>query len=199
MTSEARMSANFLTSAPNLKSCPPPDELEIAFAGRSNSGKSSVLNRITGNRRTAKVSKTPGRTQLLNFFEVPGGGRLVDLPGYGYAKAGKVQQGNWQAAVNEYLSKRDSLAGLVLVMDIRHPNQAYDEEILSWSAQSELPTRVLLNKADKLSYSKQQQALEKLKHQYDGHPTLSIQGFSASKGTGTVELIETLEAWLVVN
>ncbi|MEQ8692757.1 MAG: ribosome biogenesis GTP-binding protein YihA/YsxC [Pseudomonadales bacterium] len=196
MTVEARVHATFLTSAPDLARCPPNGEPEIAFAGRSNAGKSSVLNRITGNRRTAKVSKTPGRTQLLNFFDVQGGGRFVDLPGYGYAKAGKSQQAAWQASVNEYLSLRESLVGLVLVMDIRHPNQDYDKELLQWSQASELATHVLLNKADKLSYSKQVQAANKLKRQYADHGTLSVQCFSASKGTGVEELIGVLEGWL---
>ena len=191
-----RLDATFVTSAPNLKRCPAPDRPEIAFAGRSNAGKSSVLNQLTGNKRTAKVSKTPGRTQLLNFFDVRTGGRLVDLPGYGYAKAGKAAQQTWQKAVNEYLSHRDVLVGLVLVMDIRHPNQAFDEEILSWSAESELWTHVLLNKADKLSRSKQQAAERALKKTYADHPTLSIQSFSALKGLGTPKLIETLSPWL---
>ena len=102
-----RLEATFLTSAPDLKRCPPNGGAEVAFAGRSNAGKSSVLNQLTGNRRTAKVSKTPGRTQLMNFFDVRTGGRMVDLPGYGYAKAGKEAQKNWQSAVNHYLSYRD--------------------------------------------------------------------------------------------
>ena len=125
-----RLEATFLTSAPDLKRCPPNGGAEVAFAGRSNAGKSSVLNQLTGNRRTAKVSKTPGRTQLMNFFDVRTGGRMVDLPGYGYAKAGKEAQKNWQSAVNHYLSYRDALVGIVLVMDIRHPNQAFDKQML---------------------------------------------------------------------
>ena len=196
MTTELRLQADFELSAPDLRRAPPEGMPEVAFAGRSNAGKSSVLNRITGNRRTAKVSKTPGRTQMLNFFTVPGGGRLVDLPGYGYAKAGKAQQSSWQAAVNDYLSNRDSLVGLVLVMDIRHPNQAYDQELLAWSAASELPTHVLLNKADKLKSGRQKQALMSLKKIYKDHPTLTCQCFSATRGSGTPELINQLTDWL---
>ena len=191
-----RLQASFLTSAPNLRRAPRDDILEVAFAGRSNAGKSSVLNQITGNKRMAKVSKTPGRTQLLNFFDLQGGGRLVDLPGYGYAKAGKNAQAQWQQAVNNYLSHRQNLVGLVLVTDIRHPGQTYDEELLEWSGASELPIRVLLNKADKLSFSAQQKALQAFKKSHKGHPTLSVQCFSALKGTGKVELIETLVEWL---
>lgn len=191
-----RLHAQFLDSAPNLRRCPPEGTPEVAFAGRSNAGKSSVLNCITGNKRMAKVSKTPGRTQLLNFFDIQTGGRVVDLPGYGYAKAGKAAQSAWQAAVNEYLSNRESLSGLVLVMDIRHPDQTFDQELLSWAAASELPTRVLLNKADKLSYSKQQAALAKMRKSYKQHASISLQTFSALKGTGKSELIGTLLEWL---
>ena len=155
-----RLEATFLTSAPDLKRCPPNGGAEVAFAGRSNAGKSSVLNQLTGNRRTAKVSKTPGRTQLMNFFDVRTGGRVVDLPGYGYAKAGKEAQKNWQSAVNHYLSYRDALVGIVLVMDIRHPNQAFDQQMLGWASASELRIHVLLNKADKLGNGAQKQEKE---------------------------------------
>ena len=161
-----RLEATFLTSAPDLKRCPPNGGAEVAFAGRSNAGKSSVLNRLTGNRRTAKVSKTPGRTQLMNFFDVRTGGRVVDLPGYGYAKAGKEAQKNWQSAVNHYLSYRDALVGIVLVMDIRHPNQAFDQQMLDWASASDLPIHVLLNKADKLSNGAQKQELHKMRNLY---------------------------------
>lgn len=191
-----RLEATFLTSSPDLKRCPPMDGAEVAFAGRSNAGKSSVLNQLTGNRRTAKVSKTPGRTQLLNFFDVRTGGRLVDLPGYGYAKAGKEAQKAWQSAVNQYLSYRDALAGIILVMDIRHPNQAFDQEMLSWAEASELPIHVLLNKADKLSFGAQKQAVTKIQNLYKTHPTASFQSFSAVRGQGKPELIGTLLQWL---
>jgi GTP-binding protein len=191
-----RLEATFLTSSPDLKRCPPIDGAEVAFAGRSNAGKSSVLNQLTGNRRTAKVSKTPGRTQLLNFFDVRTGGRLVDLPGYGYAKAGKEAQKNWQNAVNRYLSYRDALSGIVLVMDIRHPNQTFDQEMLNWAEASELPIHVLLNKADKLSFGAQKQAVNKIQKLYKTHPTASFQGFSATGGQGKPELIGKLLDWL---
>ncbi len=191
-----RLDVTFLTSAPDLKRCPKDKRPEVAFAGRSNAGKSSVLNQITGNKRTAKVSKTPGRTQLLNFFELKDGCRLVDLPGYGYAKAGKSAQATWQKAVNHYLSFRDNIVGLVLVTDIRHPAQPYDEELINWSAESELPIHVLLNKADKLSFSAQQKALASFRKAHPDHPNLSVQCFSALKGTGRVELIEQVHHWL---
>jgi GTP-binding protein len=191
-----RLDATFLDSAPDLKRCPKDSELEVAFAGRSNAGKSSVLNQITGNKRMAKVSKTPGRTRLINFFTLQRGGRLVDLPGYGYAKASKTAQSTWQHSVNNYLSNRDNLVGLVLVTDIRHPGQPYDEELLRWSADSELPICVLLNKADKLSFSAQQKALQAFKHAHADHPQLTLLCFSASKGTGKADLIEQITNWL---
>ena len=191
-----RLEATFLTSAPDLRRCPPADAPEVAFAGRSNAGKSSVLNQLSGNRRTAKVSKTPGRTQLLNFFDVRQGGRLVDLPGYGYAKATVNAQQQWQKAVNHYLSYRDSLVGLVLVMDIRHPNQPFDEDMLNWAKESELPIHILLNKADKLGRNAQQQALSHMRRLYTDHPTASMQCFSATKGTGKAQLLALLLEWL---
>ena len=191
-----RLQATFLLSAPSLKQAPRDTLPEIAFAGRSNAGKSSVLNCITGNRRTAKVSKTPGRTQLLNFFSIhlPGdteqiAGRIVDLPGYGYAKAGKQAQAQWQQAVNDYLSRRDNLVGVVLVMDIRHPNQAFDQELIGWAQASELPLRVLLNKADKLGRGAAQKVLQQLQSTYKGSPSFTAQTFSATKNTGRETLI----------
>ncbi|MEM7078849.1 MAG: ribosome biogenesis GTP-binding protein YihA/YsxC [Pseudomonadota bacterium] len=192
----ARLVAEFLRSAPNLRGCPVDDRPEVAFAGRSNAGKSSVLNRITGNKHLAKVSKTPGRTQLLNLFDVQAGGRLVDLPGYGYAKAGKQAQREWQKSVNDYLSRRDNLAGVILVMDIRHPNQSFDTELIEWAQASEMPIRALLNKADKLSFSKRKQALGAFRKHYAGHEMLSTQVFSAANGEGLDELFAQLSTWL---
>lgn len=199
MADADRIHAEFLLSAPSLKQCPEGDRPEMAFAGRSNAGKSSVLNQITGNRRMAKVSKTPGRTQLLNFFDVQTGGRLVDLPGYGYAKATKSAQSQWQQAVNNYLSKRDPLAGVVLVTDIRHPGQQFDEDIIAWARASELPIRVLLNKADKLSKNKQMQAMAAFRKQHRDHATMTAQLFSALKGTGTDELVAYIKEILEAN
>ena len=193
-----RIDVEFLTSAPNLKLCPIDDEREIAVAGRSNAGKSSVLNRLTGNRHTAKVSKTPGRTQLLNFFSVRTGGRLVDLPGYGYAKADRTAQARWQSAVNEYLEGRPNLAGLVIVMDIRHPLQALDLELIRWATTAELPLLILLNKADKLSFGAQQQTLQRVRAalQGKGRATTLVTTFSALRGLNVNEVIGILTAWL---
>ena len=195
-----RLAVEFVKSAPDLKAAPPADLPEIAFAGRSNAGKSSVLNRLTGNRRTAKVSRTPGRTQLLNFFSVvfQGAdiGRVVDLPGYGFAKANRASQANWQAAVNDYLSKRDSLVATVLVMDIRHPLQPFDLELIEWAAASSLPLRILLNKADKLKRGAQQKTLFSVRKSVSEHPLISVQTFSALRGEGQPELLASLWQWL---
>ena len=192
-----RLAANFLKSAAKLTQCPPETGPEIAFAGRSNAGKSSVLNRLTGNRRTAKVSKQPGRTQLLNFFDVPGtSGRLVDLPGYGYAQAGKSAQAAWQQTVNDYLNNRDALAGVVLVMDIRHPLQPFDVELIEWADPSELPLHILLNKADKLKRGAQGKVLQQVRNAIAGAELTSVQVFSAASGQGLPELVSQLEAWL---
>jgi GTP-binding protein len=201
-TDEQRLDVTFLTSSPDLARCPPPDRPEVAFAGRSNAGKSSVLNRLTGNRQTAKVSKTPGRTQLLNFFEVQrigrraAHGRLVDLPGYGFARAGREAQARWQAAVNRFLSERTSLRAVVLVMDIRHPLQPYDVELINWAAASELPLLVLLNKADKLKYGAQQAALAKVRRHLAGMPLARAATFSALRGQNVGEVLTQLGEWL---
>jgi GTP-binding protein len=191
-----RIDVQFLTSAAMLSQCPAETGPEVAFAGRSNAGKSSVLNRLSGSRRTAKVSKTPGRTRLLNFFEVTGGGRLVDLPGYGYAKAQKTAQASWQQAVNAYLSHRDTLAGVVLIMDIRHPLQPFDTELLDWAQPSEMPLKILLNKADKLKRGAQNSTLKAVQKAVAEYPLTQVQAFSATTGQGVEDLLATLHRWL---
>ena len=135
-------------------------------------------------------------TRLLNLFDLNRGGRLVDLPGYGYAKAGKSAQASWQQSVNDYLSRRDNLVGVVLVTDIRHPAQPYDQELIDWSEASELTLHVLLNKADKLSFSAQQKALKQFRSRYAKNRYLSVQTFSALKGTGKEQLISQLCSWM---
>lgn len=196
MADAPRLNVEFLKSAAKLAQCPPANGAEIAFAGRSNAGKSSVLNRLTGSRRTAKVSKSPGRTQLLNFFDVAGGGRLVDLPGYGYAKAEKSAQKAWQHTVNDFLSNRQELAGVVLVMDIRHPLQPFDVELIEWAEPSDMPLRILLNKADKLGRGAQGKVLAQVRKATASAALTSVQVFSATTGQGVEALVETLEDWL---
>jgi len=193
---EQRLEISFVTSATGDGDLPEPEGVEVAIAGRSNAGKSSFLNRLAGHRQLARVSKTPGRTQLLNFFEVRGGGRLVDLPGYGYAKATKSAQAKWQRSVNSYLSFRDALAGVVLVMDIRRPFQPFDEELLNWSAESELPLHILLNKADKLKAGARSSALLQVRKHLQDAPNISVQNYSALTGLGQLEAISTIQTIL---
>jgi len=193
---QERLLLEFVCSAPDLARCPAPAGPEVAIAGRSNAGKSSVLNRLTGNRHMAKVSKTPGRTQLLNFFRSRGGGYLVDLPGYGYARATREAQSSWQQAVNEYLNERLALSALVLVQDIRHPDQPFDQELAAWAADSELPLLILANKADKLKQSARQQALKRLRTRHEAVPTTRVELFSAQTGLGLRPVLAILQGWL---
>ena len=190
-----RIVAHFLTSAPTLKECPPPVVPEVAIAGRSNSGKSSVLNQLTRNRQLARTSKTPGRTQLLNFFETNEGGRLVDLPGYGYARVAKSQKRIWEDNVEEYLARRENLVAIVLVMDIRHLFEPFDVMMIDWARHTQLPMHVLLNKADKLRHGAATSALRAAKQRL-ASPQFSFQLFSALTGVGRDEAIEKLSAWL---
>jgi GTP-binding protein len=190
-----RIVAHFLTSAPTLNECPPPIVPEVAIAGRSNSGKSSVLNQLTRNRSLARTSKTPGRTQLLNFFDTSLGGRLVDLPGYGYARVAKSQKRLWEDHVEEYLARRESLVAVVLVMDVRHLFEPFDVMMIEWIRHTQLSMHVLLNKADKLRHGAATSALRAAKQRL-ASPQFSLQLFSALTGVGRDEAIDKLGAWL---
>jgi GTP-binding protein len=191
-----RIESEFLLSALRLGDCPPGDVPEVVIAGRSNAGKSSVLNQLTGNRQLARTSKTPGRTQMLNFFSTRPGGRLVDLPGYGYAKAGKQQQQHWQRHVEDFLAAREALSGMVLVMDVRHPLQAFDRRLIEWAHQSGLRMHLLLNKADKLGHGARQNTLRDVQRELTHYPLCSVQLFSAASGLGREQAIELLLDWL---
>ncbi len=190
-----RIVAHFLTSAPTLNECPPPVVPEVAIAGRSNSGKSSVLNQLTRNRGLARTSKTPGRTQLLNFFDTSLGGRLVDLPGYGYARVAKSQKHLWEDHVERYLSRRESLVAVVLVMDVRHLFEPFDVMMIEWIRHTQLSMHVLLNKADKLRHGASTSALRAAKQRLSS-PQFSLQLFSALTGVGRDEAIDKIGAWL---
>lgn len=155
--------ARFLLSAARNGQLPRDGIAEIAFAGRSNAGKSSALNRLCGRRGLARVSKTPGRTQLLNLFVLPCGARLVDLPGYGFARAPEAVRRQWGALVGEYLETRTNLYGVVLLMDARHPLTALDVQMLDWAQAQGRPVHILLTKADKLGRGTAAQALAKLR------------------------------------
>ncbi len=189
--------AHFLKSAAKLSQCPPDNGREVAFAGRSNAGKSSALNALTGSSKLARTSKTPGRTQLINYFTVEEGIHLVDLPGYGYAKVPEAMKNEWQRHLNHYLTHRESLVGLVLLMDIRHPMKAFDQMILQWSIDSQLPLHVLLTKSDKLKQGAARQVLNKYRNEFRDFPLLTIQLFSALRKTGVDELGSQLDDWLL--
>lgn len=187
--------AVFLLGAHTLSQCPLDRGAEVAFAGRSNVGKSSVLNAITGIHRLARTSKTPGRTQQLNFFTVGEAQRLVDLPGYGYAKVPEKIKLHWASVMQAYFETRKSLTGLILIMDIRHPEKPYDEQMLSWCLKAGLPVHVLLNKADKLSRGAGIKALQALETRYQNYK-LSAQLFSAQNGSGVGAARARLDEWL---
>lgn len=190
--------AHFLTSAPTLRECPADEGAEVAFAGRSNAGKSSAINALTGNHKLARTSKTPGRTQLLNFFSLDETHRLVDLPGYGFAKVPLAVKEAWQRHLEAYLSQRASLRGLVLLMDIRHPLQPFDTLLLEWAARSAMPVHVLLTKADKLAFGARKTILMQVRQALAAKkiPEVSMQLFSALNNQGLEELQQQLDRWL---
>ena len=182
----------FCTSANGPEGFPEPTGPEIAFAGRSNAGKSSAINRITGVNGIARTSKTPGRTQLINFFDVEHGRRLVDLPGYGFAKVPDKVQAHWRKLMESYLGEREALAGIILIMDVRHPLKPFDIQMLDWAEFSGIPVHALLTKADKLTRNHANQALAKVRKEAPG---LSMQLFSATNGQGVDQARAQLDAW----
>lgn len=188
----------FLTSAPTFKLCPPDVGLEVAFAGRSNAGKSSAINTITCQRQLARSSKTPGRTQMINFFAIGNEDRrLVDLPGYGYAAVPEAMKIKWQKELETYLVERKSLVGLVLLTDIRHPLKYFDEQMLHWAKDGDLPVHILLTKADKLKFGAAKTALLNTERQLKKLDLpFSIQLFSSLNKDGVDVLNATMGDWL---
>lgn len=188
--------ARFLMSAAELSQLPPDQGAEIAFAGRSNSGKSSALNAIAGQKSLARTSKTPGRTQLINLFSITENMALVDLPGYGYAKVPRNIRAHWNRTLPQYLSTRKALRGLILIMDIRHPLRDFDLQMLDWSRHAGLAVHILLTKADKLSRGAAGSALlgvrKRLRSEY---PEATVQIFSALSGLGVPEAHQVLDRW----
>ena len=187
---------HFLTSAPNICSIPEDTGIEIAFAGRSNAGKSTALNALTNQKNLARTSKTPGRTQLINLFEVEPQCKLVDLPGYGYAAVPEQMKLQWQQALGEYLQKRECLAGIVILMDIRHPLKDLDQQMIEWAVASEKPVLLLLTKADKLSQSERSKQVKMVREAilpFQGD--IQVEAFSALKRTGIDCLAAKLDAW----
>lgn len=183
----------FLTSAATTQQFPPDEGIEVAFIGRSNAGKSSALNAIIGLKNLARTSKTPGRTQLLNFFVIDDKRRLVDLPGYGYAKVPDAIKQRWQKTIEHYLSHRKCLRGLFLVTDIRHPLNTFDQQIIAWTTQIQLPTYILLTKADKLSSMHQKTAFQQVTKTLSTYPFApKTQLFSAKSGLGNAQAQDQL-------
>jgi GTP-binding protein len=187
----------FQLGTPNTRQAPPDIGLEVAFAGRSNSGKSSALNVITNQKTLARTGKTPGRTQHINFFSVDDRRRLVDLPGYGYAKVPREVKARWQRAIAHYLETRRSLRGVILLMDIRHPLKDFDRQVLAWCHAAGLPLHVLLTKADKLKRGPARAALLEVRREIaELHPLATVQLFSALTPAGADEARAILDHWL---
>jgi GTP-binding protein len=191
-------SAHFIKSAEKLSQCPLDQGLEVAFAGRSNAGKSTALNTLTDQKKLARTSKTPGRTQLINCFGLNAPDRrLIDLPGYGFAKVPIEMILYWQSHMQDYLMYRHSLVGFVLVMDIRHPLKEFDELMLDWALSNKMPVHVLLTKADKLKRGPAKSTLLMVqKNLADRGVIGTVQMFSGLSGEGIDELRLQLGEWL---
>ena len=186
--------AVFTAAAHTLRQLPADHGREVAFAGRSNAGKSSALNALCNQNALARTSKTPGRTQQLVFFEVAPGKNLVDLPGYGYAKVPLELREHWQEFINAYFQRREALAGLVVVMDIRHPLREYDQQMLAYAGNRGLPAHCLLTKADKLGRGQQTQTLAAVRRELPERVTAQV--FSAESRLGVDEARAVVCAWL---
>ncbi len=180
--------ATYVASAHDLEQLPLDLGVEVAFVGRSNSGKSSAINTLANHKRLAFVSKTPGRTQLINFFTITQGRTLVDLPGYGYAKVPPAVKAHWTELLAAYVSTRKALKGLVIIMDSRHPMRDLDTELLNWYRPTNKPMHVLLTKSDKLTRNEQAKTLREVKQQLiEGQYNATVQLFSSLKRTGVPE------------
>ena len=187
---------HFVTSAPDIRHLPNDGGIEIAFAGRSNAGKSSALNALTQQRQLARTSKTPGRTQLINLFRVEDNLHLVDLPGYGYAEVPEEMKRKWQRALGEYLQKRNCIKGLVVLMDIRHPLKELDQQMVQWAVDVELPVLILLTKADKLASGARKAQLNMVREAilpFQGD--IQVEIFSSLKKIGIDKLRLKLDEW----
>ena len=194
--SELYRSAHYTVSATQLSQLPPDSGFEVAFAGRSNAGKSSAINTITGIKALARISKTPGRTQMINFFHLDDERAMVDLPGYGYAKVPEKMKLKWQATLSKYLETRQSLRGLMLMIDIRHPLKNFDLQMLDWAKQAELPIHILLTKSDKLGRGAGGNALQQVRKELkDAGLEASVQLFSSLNHQGRDEAIQVLDNW----
>lgn len=188
--------AKFINSAPRLQDAPPDQGMEVAFAGRSNAGKSSAINALVRQNALARVSKTPGRTQLLNFFALDDQRKLVDLPGFGYAKVREAMKADWQKMMQCYLTERKALCGIVLVMDIRHPLTEFDWQMVDWCEHAGLPLHILLTKSDKLKFGAAKNTLLQVQRDLSRVSIeVTIQLFSALNKTGIDDIHEMLDIW----
>lgn len=187
--------AAFMLSAARLAQCPTDHGAEVAFAGRSNAGKSSAINTICAQTKLARTSKTPGRTQQINFFALDEQRRLVDLPGYGFARIPEELRRAWGRLVEGYLRERQSLAGIVLLMDVRHPLKEQDRQLIRWAAALAIPLHVLLTKSDKLARGAAKSALLAVSRELATVPATTVQLFSALDGSGIDEARARLDAW----
>ncbi|MDD3352732.1 ribosome biogenesis GTP-binding protein YihA/YsxC [Zoogloea sp.] len=189
--------ARFEISIAKTSGLPTPIGAEIAFAGRSNAGKSSAINTLANHTRLAYVSKTPGRTQLINFFRLQNGAVLVDLPGYGYADVPEPVRRQWQGLLEDYLTRRPNLVGLVLIMDSRHPLKDLDRQMIGWFAPSGRPIHVLLTKSDKLTRREATATLAAVHKELTQYgPQVTVQLFSSLKKIGTEEVERVVGSWL---
>jgi len=187
--------AKFINSSPDLRDTPADQGREVAFAGRSNAGKSSAINTLTRQNGLARTSKTPGRTQLLNFFEINAQQRFVDLPGYGYAKVPLAVKQKWHKLMETYLAKRKSLCAIILVMDIRHPLTEFDWQMVEWCQHTGLPLHILLTKADKLTYGAGKNTLLAIEKELSNVAIpVTVQLFSSLKKIGIDEAHKALDS-----
>ena len=193
--------AEFVLGAARIAQLPSDAGAEIAFAGRSNAGKSSAMNALCGRRALARVSRTPGRTQEINVFRLTPGGeqRLIDLPGYGYARVPPAQRAHWDRLIGQYLRERESLVGLVLIMDIRRPMTDLDRNLLQWLEPQPRPLHVVLTKADKVSRNEAARQLQRTRRDLEEMGlNATLQSFSALKREGVEDLQNLLLEWLEV-
>lgn len=186
--------AEYLISVHNPSQLPPDRGVEVAIAGRSNAGKSSLINRLCRQKSLARTSRTPGRTRQLVFFQLDEDHHLVDLPGYGFARVGGELKRHWKGLIQGYLEKRQALAGLVIVMDVRHPLKPGDVDLANWAGAQGLPLHLVLTKADKLGHGKQKEALMTVRRSVDA--SVGVQLFSATTGQGLEELEAVMSNWL---
>ena len=193
------LNIEFLSACTEARLYPEDFGHEVAICGRSNSGKSSIINALANSKKLAKTSNTPGRTQSINFFSVNSDTnyKLVDLPGYGYAKASKKMQKDWGRQITGYMNSRESLRAIILIMDIRHPFQEADYNFLEWCQSYNLPIQLLLNKADKLSRNKSLNILNECNKDLEDYPLLDEpQIFSAKNFDGVDVLVKKIRSWV---